>query len=87
MDCIVHGVTKSWTRLSDFHTKTSLSQSSGEWGYGGGSEAGLGNKLIVGHCICKEPAFRNQANASPFGGKKAVINGKCKVIGITRLST
>ena len=19
MDCIVHGVTKSWTRLSDFH--------------------------------------------------------------------
>ena len=25
---------------------------------GGGSEAGLGNKLIVGHCICKEPAFR-----------------------------
>ena len=27
-------------------------------GSGGGSEAGLGNKLIVGHCICKEPAFR-----------------------------
>ena len=27
-----------------------LSQSSGEWGDGGGSKAGLGNKLIVGHC-------------------------------------
>ena len=36
----------------------SLSQSSEEWGDGGGSKAGLGNKLIVGHCICKEPAFR-----------------------------
>ena len=22
MDCIVHGVVKSWTRLSDFHTHT-----------------------------------------------------------------
>ena len=22
MDCIVHGVTKSWTRLSDFHSLT-----------------------------------------------------------------
>ena len=29
-----------------------MSQFSGEWGDGGGSEAGLGNKLIVGHCIC-----------------------------------
>ena len=27
-------------------------------GGGGGSEAGFGNKLIVGHFICKEPAFR-----------------------------
>ena len=35
-----------------------VSQSSGEWGDGGGSKAGLGKKLIVGHCICKEPAFR-----------------------------
>ena len=26
MDCIVHGVTKSWTRLSDFHFKRSLQE-------------------------------------------------------------
>ena len=25
MDCIVHGVTKSWTRLSDFHFFTFFS--------------------------------------------------------------
>ena len=24
-DCIVHGVAKSWTRLSDFHTRLTLS--------------------------------------------------------------
>ena len=24
MDCVVHGVTKSWTRLSDFHIAYSL---------------------------------------------------------------
>ena len=24
MDCIVHGVAKSWTRLSDFHFDTSI---------------------------------------------------------------
>ena len=24
MDCIVHGVTKSWTRLRDFHFQASL---------------------------------------------------------------
>ena len=24
MDCIVHGVTKNWTRLSDFHSLTSI---------------------------------------------------------------
>ena len=27
MDCIVHGITKSWTRLSDFHFHFSLSLS------------------------------------------------------------
>ena len=25
MDCVVHGVTKSWTQLSDFHFQFSLS--------------------------------------------------------------
>ena len=26
MDCLVHGVAKSWTRVSDFHFTTLLSQ-------------------------------------------------------------
>ena len=33
MDCIVHGVAKSWTRLSDFHFHLGV-----RWGFPGGSE-------------------------------------------------
>ena len=36
MDCIVHGVAKSWTRLSDFHFTSLVLFVLNSWGWLGG---------------------------------------------------
>ena len=62
MDCIVHGVPKSWTRLSDFHFMWSLSVLIKH--FGGSPKC---SPLSLGPWHLQEDSFPGQPSAVPSG--------------------